>query len=765
MARAHHAFIAYPADPKLISEGIRAAVDLSQTSRLRLVPWEKLSIIGLKLDDLIREKIAGCDVLLADVTFPNFNVYYEIGYAIALDKPVIPLVNTAAADAIKNVQRIGLFDTIGWLTYDNSEQLIERLQQWSNISWTGKLRKDKDHSQPLFILDTLVKTNYRNYIHNAISGSHVQTRTFDPTENPRLTAAHAIAETSSSAGVVVTLLDRRMADSEENNLRAAFIAGLSHGYEIEPLIIQFDNSPAPADFRDLVRNSASRVETERHVGEYCAEVLIRNQQSSRRSRRYTLGLLNKIDLGASAAESEVQQLADYFVSTAEFARAQRAEGALIIGRKGSGKSAIAIRAAAESARQRHTLVVDLRPAAHNLSDLREQLLGNVGQGLFEHTIASFWQYVLLLELILCARERALKRSQRDFGLQERVRKLEQQFRLTSDFVAGDFTSRLECTIEEVLRILSRSPTPDEVRENITNSMYENVIPALRDAFLDFGEFYEDVVIYLDDLDKGWPTRKLEPYDVQMIRHLVEVLKRMQRDFRRRDINLKYMVFLRSDVYDVLVEETSDRGKDNPIKVDWSDPEQLGHLLKERVLTSFDGPEGEEAWEAFNAKMLDGREAIDHLIEASLYRPRFLIEVAERVLSFAINRGHSFVDERDVENAMEQMSLYLVSDFAYEMRNVAGTPEDIFYAFIGTSGLLTHEEVEAKIRGRWPQMDTEGTIELLIWYGFLGVVSESNQPIFIYERAYDFRRLMAERLANVEDRLYAVNDAFIRGLKQ
>ena len=226
-----------------------------------------------------------------------------------------------------------------------------------------------------------------------------------------------------------------------------------------------------------------------------------------------------------------------------------------------------------------------------------------------------------------------------------------------------------------------------------------------------------------------------------------------------------MLLIRSDVYDLLVDETSDRGKDIVIKVDWSDREQLKHILRSRVESSFDGSDSNQAWELFDVSMPDGRSAVDHLIDASLFRPRFLIEVAERVLSFAINRGHAFVDQTDVDKAVEQMSLYLVSDFSYEMRNVAGTPAEIFYAFIGTDVLLTHSEVTTRIASRWNHLDVDWVVELLIWYGFLGVVGEGTEPVFIYERAYDFRRLLAERPVAAEDRLYSVNPAFVRGLRQ
>jgi hypothetical protein len=139
-----------------------------------------------------------------------------------------------------------------------------------------------------------------------------------------------------------------------------------------------------------------------------------------------------------------------------------------------------------------------------------------------------------------------------------------------------------------------------------------------------------------------------------------------------------------------------------------------------------------------------------MIENSLRRPRFLIDLCERTLSFAVNRGHGFVTEADVEEGLRQMSLYLVSDFGYEMRDVVGTPEDIFYSFIGAPNLLTGQDLEKLLSEDVFGLDAKEIIDLLLWYGFLGVVGPSTEPIFIYDRAYDFRRLEAER-ADTKDK--------------
>ena len=220
-------------------------------------------------------------------------------------------------------------------------------------------------------------------------------------------------------------------------------------------------------------------------------------------------------------------------------------------------------------------------------------------------------------------------------------------------------------------------------------------------------------------------RQVEAQDVVTIRHLVEVLNRIQRDLTRRRVEIRHLVFLRSDIYEKLVEETSDRGKYNVIKVDWSDPDQLRHLLRQRVVNGLEAAAEEDAWSAINPK-IDGIDAISQMIETSLRRPRFLIDLCERTLSFAINRGHGIVMKEDVEEGMRQMSLYLVSDFGYEMRDVAGTPEDIFYLFIGSSEYLTEEDLQLLLAGRHLGIGVQQTVDLLLWYGFLGIVTEAER---------------------------------------
>ncbi|MEG9502827.1 MAG: hypothetical protein MIN69_13380 [Methylorubrum extorquens] len=756
-------FFAFPNQPSSVGASVRAATDvLKQNFDINVTPWPEMVVQGIQIATLIRERITSADFLAGDITHPNFNVYYEFGYALGQGKPIIPTVNASIDTASRNAKLTGLFDTVGQVLYENSTTLAEQIAAAELRPLREGYLREKDHVKPLFLLDTLAKTDFRNYIIQSISTSEVGSRIFDPDETPRLSVADAVTSISCSAGVIIPLIAEGTVDYLRHNLRAAFLAGVAHGLNIETLIIQFDNEPAPIDFRDEIDTTRGKREVEKSVLEYCQQTLIRNQRSVK-PKRSRVGLLEKIDIGTSAAEREAPKLDYYFIRTAEFARALRSDGSIVIGRKGSGKSAIFYQVVADKLEDKRNLIIELSPASHNLSEMRESLLEVMNVGVFDHTIAAFWQYVLYAEVLIKLRELLISKSKYNMKLMSDIEGVEKRFRLTDEMVSADFTSRLDIAVKSVVSMLGDVRAGEDIRPKLTNVLFDREMPALRDAIGNLSVDYDNIVILFDNIDKGWPAKRVEEHDVRMVRHLVDVLNKMQRELRRKEIVLNYLLFLRSDVYEKLVEETSDRGKYNVIKIDWSDEAQLIRLMRERVTSAFDGPDAEEAWKLVNPQMQDGRSAIQWLVESSLMRPRFLIDLSERAISFAINRGHSAVEEEDVEAAVEQHATYLVSDFGFEVRDVSGISEQVFYSFLGADKFLTSGQVAEiidTIRGDIPNGEV---LSLLLWYGFLGINTDPGGAVYIYNRAYDIRRLEAERDKIGSNVRYVVNPAFLHGL--
>lgn len=755
------AFLAYPSHDALIAETLAATGELSRGEAIEIIPWPKLDPYGLKIDDLIRHQLDKAALLIADITYPNFNVYYEIGYAIAQQKPVLLTVYNGAEDGLDNARLTGLFDNVGWAQYDNSAELIVRTLKWKQEAWVERYKKPRDYSQPLFIFDTYIKSNFRQYIFEAVANRSVNFRSFDPYQDPTLTVAGAIAEMTASSGCILPLLRPQDRDFQRHNLRCAFLAGCAHGLEISPLLIQYENSPAPLDYRDFIKNTKGQTETHKHVEEYCGEVLVRNQKASNRADTLPLSILNMIEIGNASAENETESLNAYFLETAEFRRAQRTDHALIIGRKGSGKTAILNQIKKSYSRSYETIIVELRPATHNLSEMRYHLLAVMNQGVFDHTVAAFWQYILYMEILLKIREVVLLRATRDIALQNRISAVEQALGLTHNFVAADFTSRLEDSIGALIESLKHRE--DATTVELTNILYEERIPQLRKAIADFSDQFSELVLLFDDLDKGWPPQQLENHDIMMIRHLVESLRRMERDLRRKNIPFKAMLFLRSDVYENLVEVTSDRNKQVVIKVDWTDKHQLTNLIKRRATHNFAVEEHDRVWQAFNPVLKDGHYAMERLVAGSLYRPRFLIELCEMMLAIAINRGANYVDDDDVDKALEQFSRYLVSEWGLELRDVSGVPKDIFYYFIGKPQILTVTEISEITKPMNLEIGIDKLVDLLLWYGFLGIAKSDNQKTFIFDCGYDFRRLQVDK-ERASEAFYCVNPAFLKGLE-
>jgi hypothetical protein len=296
-AMTQKAFFAYPAKPISIVTAITDSVgQLNDQGSFTVTPWESIPIVGLKLDHLIRQRLQEVDSLIADITFPNFNVYYEIGYCYGARKPVILTVNRSYSASHANVSLTGLFDTIGQLRYENANDLSEQLIKRQVDNHISSLFQPKDHSQPLFLLDTLRKIDFRNWIVQSITNMHVNVRRFDPDETPRLTLHTSIAAISSSTGVIIPLLAEAIDDSLRHNLRASFLAGLAHGCGLEPLITQYEDLPAPVDFRDFIDTSRTRHEVTQVVEEYCADVLIKNQDRGTFQTTGTRSLLESIDL-------------------------------------------------------------------------------------------------------------------------------------------------------------------------------------------------------------------------------------------------------------------------------------------------------------------------------------------------------------------------------------------------------------------------------------------------------------------------------------
>jgi len=473
------AFFAYPSNQPHDGWAISAALESRKKTRpqVTITPWPQVPNVGLRLDDKVREQIDSSICLIADITIANFNVYYEIGFAIGRGKPILPTIDATVEHAKRDVVQLGLLDTIGYAEYANSHELETRLENLTDKALLSEYTKDIDHQQPLFFLDSLAKNDFRNAIVSAIKSARAFYRSFDPAEVARLSATDAIGFVTASSGVVLPLLAPNIIDADRHNIRAAFIAGLAHGLYRKTMLIQLNELPAPVDFREFIEVVRHPNAVTDSVVNFARDALAFAQEiaPTPRSRRQKTSQIARLSLGASAAENEFRHLEDYFIQTFQFSRALGGLGKVVVGRKGSGKTAIFFQVRDKKREQRRNVIVDLKPESHQLSLLRENILRFYDIGVLDHTVSAFWQYLIHLEILLKLREKITGAPQRVKG-SDAFNTLEQIDRLlntSATDISGDFTSRLSALVNSIVQEIdaARSRGKPPIVDELTNIVF------------------------------------------------------------------------------------------------------------------------------------------------------------------------------------------------------------------------------------------------------------------------------------------------------
>lgn len=760
-------FIAYPSSPEGIGQTIEEMVKAANTSKHNeIFSWRNLDIPGSFIIESILEKIDEVNTVVADISRLNFNVTFEVGYAMGRQKHVVLVMNEAMSPQKKEISHLGIFDTIGYLTYTNSSQLRTLLRK--TYESTLPLH-EIDKLAPLFVLDTLHKTDSSIRILSKIKKARIGYRSFDPSEQPRLSALEAYRSVAKSIGVVINLLSPGSTDAFENNLRGAFLAGLSYGLGRETLILQEGDEPVPLDYRDFISPYRQLDKIDQYINELAPRVMEKVTEYSGALRIKNKGQLSDLDLGSPAAENETSTLQDYFLKTDEFQRVLNGGFRLAVGRKGSGKTAVFFQVRDRLRRDKRRIVLDLKPEGHQLKRFKELVLTVLSDAIQEHVATAFWEYVLLLEITHKLLEKDHQTHVHDHHMLEGYRRLQSIYGQDKSLGEADFSERMLVLINRINKEFESTYPGEAPRyltiEQVTGLLYKHEIRELLSALSHYLGSKNGVIILFDNIDKGWPTRGVQPADIMILRGLIEATRKIERSFERDEIECRSTVFIRNDVYELLVNESPDRGKESRVPLDWTNSALLREFLRLRFV--YNGIEEtlsfEEIWRSFCVSHVRGEESSEYIIERSLMRPRNLLTIVNYCRSNAVNLRHTKMQEDDVLRACEMYSADLGNEVGLEIRDVFPEAEDILYYFIGCPAQLSLRSIYERLAetdisdNLWSRL-----IEILLWFAFLGVSGAEGEvkDQYIYDVFYDMKKL--RRIASGfkdESFIFCVHPAF------
>jgi hypothetical protein len=760
------AFFIYPSQPVHLANTIKECVSTHQkeAGSSRWLTWEDLSVGGKIIFCEICKAIRGSRLIVANITDMNFNVLFELGYAIGLRKPVLPVRDSTYETSKKQFDEIGIFDTLGYEQFTNSINLGEIIKK-NETTETIFIRPELDRRQPIFFMKSPIDNDGSVKLFSILKKSWFKFRTFDSRETPRLSLHDAYKQTLSSIAVVGHLIDPNRTGAIVHNARVAFVCGMALAAGKHVLMFQEGILPQPIDYRDIIIPY-----TDVNIIPYYMRTIFQETTETLQSFEeiripLSTGLLERIDLGDAAAENEITALSTYFVKTPQFQQARQGHARIVIGRKGAGKTALFYGIRNQFSRKGKRVIVDLKPEGHQFIRLRETVLAKLSEGLQLHTLTAFWHYLLLLEITNKVLEKERSTAYQYPHLYTKFAQLESLYEEQLN-AKGDFSERLMALVNRLVEHFPDKTAESINTADITNAIYHRDIERLNRQLLEHLQDYDGIWILFDNIDKGFPTHGLQKPDILIIRCLLEASRKLQASMGSRNIECITTIFIRKDVYDHLIDMTPDRGKETNVNLDWSDIELVKELLLKRFRYHVPELNGsfEEVWGRLFNPNVSGESSFEYMLSRTFLRPRDILNFVRKCIQVAASRGHTRVQEEDIFTAEVQFSVDMLDEIRYEIRDVYPDIPDFALSFLNVSEPISTDELYLRLMDAGiPEDQVEEVKNILLWFSFLGVHSGGTDS-YAYEMFYNVSKLEAHHKSkNRSEILYTIHPAFMRAL--
>ena len=749
-------FFAYPSGEYWQDFSSRLVEDLRQQD-IHGQRWED-TFNNDVLFSKVCDGIYGHDYLLAEVTEPNANVLLEIGYALAVGRLPILLKDKnkkswnrellTALESSFYETRLEVLGHILSLQADRrglSESPNRRLPILENMGIFNRSEEPGTvcHLKPKMPRDWI------SGVEKELKESFFRFSGTDPSDSSYdefFPQARAIQRASL---IVASLLGTDISNYQEHNANVALLIGFAIGLGKEVMVLQQEPRASILDLGTVSRLFTTESQAVRIVGTW-----LQNQTRSaieqRAESRQRATAKNRIDrirdlyLGHPDALQD-STLLDYFVETPEYRDAIAASGRrmIFIGRRGSGKSAN-FQAIREALREHPSrITVELAPDDYELERISLFLDNHYSDANPKLLYRNIWNYVLTTEIVKALAEKT-DRLYWSPGDQDRTN-LFQYYESNRSALELDFGSRITAALTTAFDGPSRGPKeqPGGETETALNELRDyRITPQLRDFARREGiSFY----IVADDLDKHWRPRTQQ--SIEMLTGLMDEADRLQRFFGDQ---LKVVMFLREDIFDVLAQADEDLPKRSFWRMEWTVP-NLKHLVAARLAMETDNEDEDDdtIWSAVFPETVDGIKSSEYILSRVLPRPRDVLGFCQAAIDQAQRNGHPAVSAQDIFDGERAFANAFGRSLAAEFRGLYPGLEEVLIEFAGAPAVMQWSEFQRhadeaikrqeSILREWvgtKELSARSVADILFQVGVIGLaVSTTDRPHFRNGRSF------------------------------
>ncbi|MFC9756802.1 P-loop ATPase, Sll1717 family [Streptomyces sp. NPDC056921] len=452
-------------------------------------------------------------------------------------------------------------------------------------------------------------------------------------------------------------------------------------------------------------------------------------------------VLADLHFGREDAERDVTEgllLRGGFLPNAAYRAAVSGRKMLIIGRKGSGKSAICMQLMADSTHTADRILVTPDETAGE-EIRRFELQGLPG----DSAKALIWRYVFALNAArhVVAHAKDMHGRKPD-SVKALARFLKQNDELPGERL-GDRLAQGARGLQTSLSLeafgikagvdLASSPSEGARAARQLEVVEQGVAKAVVDLGCDGA--HGPLLLMVDQLEQVWSA---EPDSNSMVIGLLLAAKHAASLYGRF---VRFLLFLRSDIYDSLSFGEGDKFHGDELRITWTEQALRDLALARARASAGEDLSAGELWREIFPPAVRGEETAAYVFSRCLPRPRDAIQFLNLCQETAwLIQGRGRITEADVLQAGRQFSAWKLKDLTLEYLVAHPFLKHLFPLFQNSGYVVTRpvlgsrfEEAVETLHRLFPAyadaLTLSGVVDILYGVGFLGV-RRGNDVVFV-----------------------------------
>ena len=446
--------------------------------------------------------------------------------------------------------------------------------------------------------------------------------------------------------------------------------------------------------------------------------------------------IHEVNFGAPAAERDMQQgLPEYFYKTDSYKKMLSGSKTVLLGNRGSGKSAI-FKYLGKKLKEKGKTVIEILPDEYSYEILTDALLKEEsGSWAKQGAYAAAWKYLLYVQ--------AMKRLQNTYPRLVKTNSPKIHTYLRDNHKDFKSASSLDLLISYLKRIEGVKVGQYEAGIKVKSLQQLYKLEEINQLLPELEAFCQKkkVVFLVDELDRGWDSS-------EDAKAFVSGIFQAALSINHATPSIQVLVSLRKELYDNIPALYEDAQKvwDLFEVIEWDESSLLG-MLTMRIKTSLkdlNGNSDDDVWNTLFEETLAYRKnkSFNYIVDRTLYRPREIIQFCTEIKDAHDKDSSLPVDYNTISVAEYKYSEYRTKDIAAEYRFQFPGLLSVFEGFRGKSFNFTRDELEYLcLEFSCGDIPTDGDVDWL----------EGQDPVYLISVLWQVGFLRAQAVGGLKAR--------------